>query len=124
MTNLQFLLNKIRHNVDITMPDDLWNNLYLRLQAYTTSIDRSYPSALLVEKAPLRIQIVTLQHHLVLEIPQAITDWHQTTRDRAFNQLPLAVQQQLQHITQAIIRQSNRRRHEDRQHVLEYPSSH
>lgn len=94
------------------MPDDLWNNLYLRLQAYTASIDRSYPSAVLVEKAPLRIQIVTLQHRLVLEIPQTITDWHQATRDRDFSQLPLSVQQQLQQITQAIIRQANQRRHQ------------
>lgn len=111
MTDLQFLLNQIRHNVNITMPDDLWNNLYLRLQAYTASLDRSHQSALLVEKAPRRIQIVTLQHHLVLEIPQAITDWHQTTRTRAFSQLPLSVQQRLQQITQAIICQANQRRH-------------
>lgn len=110
MTNLQFLLNQIRHNVNITMPDDLWNNLYLRLQAYTTSLNRSHQSALLVEKAPLRIQIVNLQHHRVLEIPKEITDWHQTTQDRAFSQLPLAVQQRLQQITQAIIRQANQRR--------------
>lgn len=123
MTNLQFLLNEIRHNVDITMPDDLWNNLYLRLQAYTTSLDRSHQSALLVEKAPLRIQIVTLQHHPVLEIPQAITDWRQTTRDHTFSQLPLSVQQQLQQITQAIIRQANQRRLKSRDPDLRWLST-
>lgn len=113
MTNLRSLINQIHNAVFITIPDDLWNNLYLRLQAYTASIGHSRQSTLLVEKAPLKIQITNLQHKVLLEIPQSITDWSQTTRYQGFTRLPSKVQANIHQITQELISQSNQRRHRE-----------
>lgn len=107
--NTEKLLAKLKHDLYITVPDDLWHELYQNLQNTVVNYGTTRNTALLTERTYNGIQIVTINHHLVVKIPQVLENLSEVDFTNRFNQLSSKRQAEIKSIIQSTITKSKKR---------------
>lgn len=113
--NTEKLLAKLKHDLYITVPDDLWHELYQNLQNTVINYGTTRNTALLTERTYNSIQIVTINHYLVVKIPQILDHLSEVDFTNRFNQLSSKQQTEIKSIIQSTITKSARRRQNEQQ---------
>lgn len=107
--NVKQLLRQIKHNLYITIPDDLWNSLYQNLQQETVTYGSNRQSALLVQKTFDHIQIVNLKHQILVNIPQILDNLSEVNFTKRFDMLSSTKKSRIKNLIQQTINKSKSR---------------
>lgn len=107
--NVKQLLHQIKHDLYITIPDDLWNSLYQNLQQEVITYGSTRQNALLVEKTFDHIQITNLKHQILVNIPQILDNLSEVTFTKYFDTLSSTKKLRIKNLIQQIIDQSKSR---------------
>lgn len=76
---LHQLIKKLQFDFYTMIPESKWNHLYKKLQQELSKDNYSRASTLLVLKKFDEISITTINHDLVVRIPQMLSDLDQVT---------------------------------------------
>lgn len=107
--NVKQLLRQIKHDLYITIPDDLWNNLYQSLQQEVVTYGSTRQNALLIEKTFDHIQIVNLKHQILVNIPQILDNLSEVNFTKRFDILSSIKKSRIKTLIQQTIDQSKSR---------------
>ena len=107
--NVNQLLRQIKHDLYITIPDDLWNSLYQNLQQEIVTYGSTRQNALLIEKTFDHIQIVNLKHQILVNIPQILDDLSEINFTKRFDMLSSTKKSRIKTLIQQTIDKSKSR---------------
>lgn len=102
-TDLDKLLKNFQHRFYTIIPDDAWDQLYVKLQAEVASYSYSRANALIVSKDYTHILITNVQHQLVADIPQIISNIDQVNFTDFFRALSCKKKARIKALIEAAI---------------------
>lgn len=115
MINPAELIQQIKHALFITVPNNLWYQLYYQLQEYCADIATSQQNALIVMINPYYIKIDNLKHHNIITIPVELDNLTNVTFTKRFQMLPSSIQNKIKDLIQQTINKSKAQRKKDKE---------
>lgn len=104
-------LEKLKADLYTIIPSDLWEELYQKLQAEinkdNANLSRSFALIVWKDESNTRIKITTIQHNLVVSIPNMLSNIDQVTFTDFFRALSSSKQKAIKDIIQETIDQGN-----------------
>lgn len=113
MINPAELLKQIKHALFITVPDNLWYQLYYHLQKYCAVISTNRQNTLIVTINSYQIKIDNLSHHNLVTIPIELDNLIDVTFTKKFQTLPIDSQNKIKDLIQQTITKSQKQRKKD-----------
>lgn len=107
MKDLNKLLQKLRANFYTVIPEKAWDQMYKELQNEVIKYGKNRYTTLIVSKSYSHISITTLQHELVVDIPQVISSIDQVNFTDFFNALSHRKQNAIKEIIQKAIKEED-----------------
>ena len=105
-------LEKLKADLYTIIPSDLWEELYQNLQAEinkdNANLSRSFALIVWKDESNTRIKITTIQHNLVVSIPNMLSNIDQVTFTDFFRALSSSKQKAIKDIIQETIDHSSR----------------
>ena len=106
-------LEKLKADLYTIIPSDLWEELYQKLQAEinkdNANLSRSFALIVWKDESNSRIKITTIQHNLVVSIPNMLSNIDQVTFTDFFRALSSSKQKAIKDIIQETIDKGNAR---------------
>lgn len=115
MINPAELIQQIKHALFITVPNNLWYQLYYQLQEYCADIATSRKNTLIVMINPYYIKIDNLNHHNIITIPIELDNLTDVTFTKRFQMLPSSSQTKIKDLIQQTINKSKAQRKKDKE---------
>lgn len=104
-------LEKLKADLYTIIPSDLWEELYQNLQAEinkdNANLSRSFALIVWKDESNTRIKITTIQHNLVVSIPNMLSNIDQVTFTDFFRALSSSKQKAIKDIIQETIDKGN-----------------
>lgn len=114
MINPTELIQQIKHALFITVPNNLWYQLYYQLQEYCVDIATSRQNTLIVMINAYYIKIDNLNHHNIITIPVELDNLTDVTFTKRFQMLPSSSQNKIKDLIQQTINKSKAQRSKER----------
>lgn len=105
MKKLKQILFKLQEDFYTVVPEKAWDQMYKELQNEVIKYGKNRYTALIVSKSYSHISITTLQHELVVDIPQVISSIDQVNFTDFFNALSHKKQNAIKKIIQKAIKE-------------------
>lgn len=115
MINPAELIQQIKHALFITVPNNLWYQLYYQLQEYCADIATSRQNTLMVMINSYYIKIDNLNHHNIITIPVELDNLTDVTFTKRFQMLPASSQNKIKDLIQQTINKSKAQRTKDKE---------
>ena len=115
MINPAELIQQIKHALFITVPNNLWYQLYYQLQEYCTDIATSRQNTLIVMINSYYIKIDNLNHHNIITIPVELDNLTDVNFTKRFQMLPSSSQNKIKDLIQQTINKSKAQRTKDKE---------
>lgn len=115
MINPAELIQQIKHALFITVPNNLWYQLYYQLQEYCVDIATSRQNTLIVMINPYYIKIDNLNHHNIITIPVELDNLTDVTFTKRFQMLPSSSQNKIKDLIQQTINKSKAQRTKEKE---------
>lgn len=115
MINPAELIQQIKHALFITVPNNLWYQLYYQLQEYCADIATSRQNTLMVMINSYYIKIDNLNHHNIITIPVELDNLTDVTFTKRFKMLPASSQNKIKDLIQQTINKSKAQRTKDKE---------
>lgn len=115
MINPAELIQQIKHALFITVPNNLWYQLYYQLQEYCVDIATSRQNTLIVMINPYYIKIDNLNHHNIITIPVELDNLTDVTFTKRFQMLPSSSQNKIKDLLQQTINKSKAQRTKEKE---------
>lgn len=115
MINPAELIQQIKHALFITVPNNLWYQLYYQLQEYCADIATSRQNTLIVMINPYYIKIDNLNHHNIITIPVELDNLTDVTFTKRFQMLPSSSQNKIKDLIQQTINKSKAQRTKEKE---------
>lgn len=105
MKKLKQILFKLQKDLYTVIPEKAWDQMYKELQNEVIKYGKNRYTTLIVSKSYSHISITTLQHELVVDIPQVISSIDQVNFTDFFNALSHKKQNAIKKIIQKAIKE-------------------
>lgn len=115
MINPAELIQQIKHALFITVPNNLWYQLYYQLQEYCADTATSRQNTLMVMINSYYIKIDNLNHHNIITIPVELDNLTDVTFTKRFQMLPASSQNKIKDLIQQTINKSKAQRTKDKE---------
>lgn len=115
MINPAELIQQIKHALFITVPNNLWYQLYYQLQEYCVDIATSRQNTLIVMINSYYIKIDNLNHHNIITIPVELDNLTDVTFTKRFQMLPSSSQKKIKDLIQQTINKSKAQRTKEKE---------
>lgn len=115
MINPAELIQQIKHALFITVPNNLWYQLYYQLQEYCIDIATSRQNTLIVMINSYYIKIDNLNHHNIITIPVELDNLTDVTFTKRFQMLPSSSQKKIKDLIQQTINKSKAQRTKEKE---------
>lgn len=115
MINPAELIQQIKHALFITVPNNLWYQLYYQLQEYCVDIATSRQNTLIVMINSYYIKIDNLNHHNIITIPVELDNLTDVTFTKRFQMLPSSSQNKIKDLIQQTINKSKAQRTKEKE---------
>lgn len=115
MINPAELIQQIKHALFITVPNNLWYQLYYQLQEYCADIATSRQNTLIVMINPYYIKIDNLNHNNIITIPVELDNLTDVNFTKRFQTLPSSNQNKIKDLIQQTINKSKAQRQKDKE---------
>lgn len=115
MINPAELIQQIKHALFITVPNNLWYQLYYQLQEYCVDIATSRQNTLIVMIDAYCIKIDNLNHHNIITIPVELDNLTDVTFTKRFQMLPSSSQNKIKDLIQQTINKSKAQRTKEKE---------
>lgn len=103
MNNIEELINKIKHGLFITVPKQLWYQLYRQLEDYCLAIANDREATLIAETNYYQITVTNLKHQPLITIPSELEYLSDVNFTNRFNKLPINQQEHFKSLIQQTI---------------------
>lgn len=107
MKKLKQILFKLQKDLYTVIPEKAWDQMYKELQNEVIKYGKNRYTTLIVSKSYSHISITTLQHELVVDIPQVISSIDQVNFTDFFNALSHKKQDAIKEIIQNAIKKED-----------------
>lgn len=108
MQKLKQILSKLQKDFYTVIPEETWEQMYKELQNEVIKYGKNRYTTLIVSKSYSHISITTLQHELVVDIPQVISSIDQVNFTDFFNALSHKKQNAIKKIIQKAIKKEEK----------------
>lgn len=108
MQKLKQILTKLQEDFFTVIPEKAWEQMYKELQNEVVKYGKSRYTTLIVSKKDNHILITTMQHELVADIPQIISDIDQVNFTDFFRALSHKKQNAIKEIIQKAIKKEGK----------------
>lgn len=110
MIDLEKLIQQITHDLFITVPNNIWKNLYHQLLEYCAATSTNRKNALIVTINCYQITITNINHHLVVKIPDKLEYLSDVNFTKEFKRLPIEKQIKIKEIIKNTIKEATESR--------------
>ena len=115
MINPAELIQQIKHALFITVPNNLWYQLYYQLQEYCADIATSRQNTLMVMINSYYIKIDNLNHNNIITIPVELDNLTDVNFTKRFQTLPSSSQNKIKDLIQQTINKSKAQRQKEKE---------
>lgn len=110
MIDLEKLIQQVKHDLFITVPNNIWQKLYQQLLKYCAASSTNRENTLIANINYYQIQITDINHHLVVKIPEELEYLSDVTFTKKFKKLPIERQIKIKEIINNAIKEATESR--------------